>query len=47
MMTKSEEKRLLRRFRRIIIESHRLTKEARAMRREIKTLTKKKLKKVM
>jgi hypothetical protein len=47
MMTKAEEKRFLKRFKRMLIESSRVTKEARALINKWDESKKKKLKKVI
>jgi hypothetical protein len=46
-MNKSEEKRFLRRFRKMIIETNKLTKEARAMRKDLEEYKRKRLKQVI
>jgi hypothetical protein len=46
-MTPIEEKRFLRRFRKMIIETNKLTKEARTMRKDLEEYKRKRLKKVI
>ena len=46
-MTRAEERRLLKKFRKMIVENKRLTTEAQSMKRKIDRLMKKKLRKVI
>jgi predicted ATP-grasp superfamily ATP-dependent carboligase len=46
-MNKTEEKHFLRRFRKMVIDTHKLTKEARAMRKDLEEYKRKRLKKVI
>jgi hypothetical protein len=46
-MNKAEEKRFLRRFRKMIIETKRMTKEAQRLKKDAERCIKKKLKKVI